>query len=73
MDEKDLISYLIYDEAHCISQWGNGFRPDYVAFVEMGKILVPKAPTILFAATATQDSPYLFFYKEGMLGSKCSA
>ena len=29
MGEKDLISYLIYDEAHCISQWGNGFRPDY--------------------------------------------
>ena len=26
--EKDLISYLIYDEAHCISQRGNGFRPD---------------------------------------------
>ncbi|CAH3123092.1 unnamed protein product [Porites lobata] len=56
MDEKDLISYLIYDEAHCISQWGNGFRPDYLAVAEMSKILVPKAPTILLSATATQDA-----------------
>ena len=56
MGEKDLISYLIYDEAHCISQWGNGFRPDYLAVAEMGKILVPKAPTILLSATATQDA-----------------
>ena len=56
MGEKDLISYLIYDEAHCISQRGNGFRPDYLAVAEMGKILVPKAPTILLSATATQDA-----------------
>ena len=54
--EKDLISYLIYDEAHCISQRGNGFRRDYLAVAEMGKILVPKAPTILLSATATQDA-----------------
>ena len=56
MGEKYLISYLIYDEAHCISQWGNGFRPDYLAVAEMSKILVPKAPTILLSATATQDA-----------------
>ena len=48
MGEKDLISYLIYDDAHCISQWGNGFRPDYLAVAEMSKILVPKASTILY-------------------------
>ena len=55
MGEKDLISYLIYDEAHCISQCSNGFGPDYLAVVEMCKILVPKAPIIL-SAIATQDA-----------------
>ena len=55
MGEKDLISYLIYDEAYCISQCSNGFGPDYLAVVEMCKILVPKAPIIL-SAIATQDA-----------------
>ena len=55
MGEKDMISYLIYDEAHCISQWGNGFRPDYLSVAEVSRTLVPKAPIILFSATATPD------------------
>lgn len=55
LGEKDMISYLIYDEAHCISQWGNGFRPDYLTVAEMSRTLVPEAPIILLSATATQD------------------
>ena len=55
MGEKDMISYLIYDEAHCISQWGNGFRPDYLSVAEVSRTLVPKAPIILLSATATPD------------------
>ena len=54
MGEKDMISYLIY-EAHCISQLGNGFRPDYLSVAEVSRTLVPKAPIILLSATATPD------------------
>ena len=52
---KDMISCLVYDEAHCISQRGNGFRPDYLSVAEMSATLVPKAPIIPLSATATED------------------
>lgn len=49
LGSKDQISYLVFDEAHCISQWDHGFRP------EEGTSIVPKATVILLSATATPD------------------
>ena len=41
------------DEAHCISQWGQDFRPSYLKIVQFIKML-PKRPVIsAFTATAT--------------------
>ena len=55
LGSKDQISNLVFEEAHCISQWGHGFRPDYLSFSEESTSIVPKATVILLSATATPD------------------
>lgn len=55
LGSKNQISYLVFDEAHCISQWGNGFRPDYLSIAEDSRLIAPKATIILLSATATPD------------------
>ena len=48
------ISMLAVDEAHCISQWGQDFRPSYLRIVEFIRRL-PRRPVIAaFTATATE-------------------
>lgn len=49
------ISYLIVDEAHCISQWGYDFRPDYLEIAHVRKILGKSVPVIALTATATPE------------------
>lgn len=49
------ISMLAVDEAHCVSQWGQDFRPSYLKIVEFIERL-PKRPIIsAFTATATKE------------------
>jgi len=45
------VSYIVVDEAHCISQWGYDFRPDYLRIAELRSIV--KSPVIALTATAT--------------------
>ena len=48
------VSMVAVDEAHCISQWGQDFRPSYLRIVEFIKVL-PRRPVIAaFTATATE-------------------
>src|SRR3990170_3703423 len=37
--ERQEISLLAIDEAHCISQWGHNFRPDYLKIAALAKQL----------------------------------
>jgi ATP-dependent DNA helicase RecQ len=47
------ISLFAVDEAHCISEWGHDFRPEYRRLREMMIQINPDAPVIALTATAT--------------------
>ena len=50
------IEHLVVDEAHCISQWGDTFRP---AYLRLGELVEALRPRLLTAFTATATPPVL--------------
>ena len=73
------VNFIVVDEAHCISQWGYDFRPDYLQIKQIRDIArsgdnEDRVPVIALTATATSDvakdiMKHLEFDKENMLVS----
>lgn len=49
------LSLLAVDEAHCISQWGNDFRPSYQRICDFIDALPTRPPVMALTATATRQ------------------
>ena len=49
------ISLVAVDEAHCVSQWGQDFRPSYLHIAEFVDQLPKRPPVAAFTATATRQ------------------
>jgi len=60
------ISFFAVDEAHCISEWGHDFRPEYRRLREMMDLINKKAPVIALTATATQKVQQDIVYSLGL-------
>ena len=53
--DRGKIALFAIDEAHCVSQWGHDFRPDYLALSALHERW-PAVPRIALTATATRDT-----------------
>jgi len=63
--EKIKVVHIVIDEAHCVSEWGESFRPSYL---EIGSIINSLNPPLVTAFTATASAPVLEKIKRYIFG-----
>ncbi|MBR6153452.1 MAG: ATP-dependent DNA helicase RecQ [Treponema sp.] len=61
------IQHIAVDEAHCVSEWGDSFRPSYLT---LGNIIDRINPPVVTAFTATASPPVLFRISEVLFHGK---
>ncbi|HTF99611.1 MAG TPA: DNA helicase RecQ [Nitrospirota bacterium] len=64
------ISLFAVDEAHCISEWGHDFRPDYLSLAAI-PLHFPQTPITAFTATATEKVQRDIIDKIGLRSPYC--
>ena len=67
LHQRRKLARIVIDEAHCVSQWGHDFRPDYKELGEMRKQF-PGVPVIALTATATENVKIDVIRNLGMVG-----
>jgi len=64
--QKIKIMHVVIDEAHCVSEWGESFRP---AYLEINSIISLLNPPLVTAFTATASSPVLEKIRKYIFGN----
>lgn len=67
LHRRNKLARIVIDEAHCVSQWGHDFRPDYKALGEWRRNF-PHVPVMALTATATENVKYDVIHNLGMDG-----
>jgi ATP-dependent DNA helicase RecQ len=67
--DRGAIALFAIDEAHCVSQWGHDFRPDYLALSALHERW-PAVPRVALTATATQATRAEIVDRLNLAGSR---